>query len=144
MTPRRFRSESERRLRGNSTAVWEFAPTGEVAMSTISFLLIPLTKLKGGHFGLKRKKGSTSDVVLLGSGLADGLDVTVLKPPNSASPEHIWTGVTEITDPDGTECIVELTAVRNQLKKARDDITTVSVTVGNSTPQITNVFTNDS
>jgi hypothetical protein len=112
-------------------------------MSSISFLFVPATKLAGGHFGLKRKKGSTSDAILLGSGLTDGLDVTVLKPPNSTNPEHEWTGLTANTDPDGTECTVELTAVRNHQDKDRDDITTVSVTVGTAT-QVTNVFTNDS
>jgi hypothetical protein len=114
-------------------------------MSAITFTFVPTTKLSGGHFGLKRKQGSTSDGILVGSGLSDGLPVIILEPQKPSVKRHEWTGTTANTDPGGAECTVKLTeenAIKSKIS-ARDDSTTVSITVGdgtNAVTQIANVY----
>ncbi len=97
----------------------------------------PTTKLSGGHNGLIFTKGSTSNATINGTGLTNGLAVTVLFPRQSPNPHIKWTGVTANTNAGGTQCTAALIEqlVNNgpHAGTKGDDPVTVSVTVGDAT-----------
>jgi hypothetical protein len=97
---------------------------------------VPTTLLGNGKKGLKRPKGAKSHATLNGTGLTNGLTVTVLVPPQSHNPHIQWTGTTANANRDNTQCTVELTEQLPEHGPAHshitDDNTTVSVTANDS------------
>jgi hypothetical protein len=94
------------------------------------------TSAVGNKFGLHWQKGSTSSATLNGTGLVNGLTVTVLFPSRSPNPQIEWTGITSGSSEDNTQCTVNpLTEQKSNNgpgAEADTDIT-VSVTATNTT-----------
>ena len=104
----------------------------------------PSSRIQGGKNGLIWTKGATSNAMITGTGLTDGLSVTVLFPGRSQNPKIKWTGTTTDSNADGTQCSVQLTEQLDNngpgqggQKPPTDDNTTVSVTVGTATTDAT-------
>jgi hypothetical protein len=94
---------------------------------------VPTTVLASGKKGLKRPQGSVSTATLNGTGLTNGLPVTILHPPQSHNPQVCWTGTTANSNSTNTQCTVDLTEQHQGPERPpRDDDTTVSVTAGDS------------
>jgi hypothetical protein len=104
----------------------------------------PSTPLSGGNNGLIVTQNSNSDTSITGTGLMDDLRVAVLYPAYSPNPTLKWTGMTANTSQDGTTCTAQVTEILlNTGQKRRtvgDDLTTVSVTVGDATTTV-DIFT---
>jgi hypothetical protein len=106
-----------------------------ITLSTSGNGFVPTSDV-GNKKGLHWKKDSQSSATLNGSGLVDGLSVTVLYPPQSQNPRIKWIGTTYNSNTDNTQCAVDLT---EQLQNdgpgtlTGDDNTTVSVTASDST-----------
>jgi hypothetical protein len=105
-----------------------------ISLNTTGDGFVPTTDV-GGKKGLHWKKDSESDATLNGTGLVNGLTVTVLFPKESQNPKIKWTGTTSDSNSDNTQCTVTLT---EQLKNdgprpsPDDNDTTVSVTASDS------------
>ncbi|MHB1562279.1 MAG: hypothetical protein ACYC61_32950 [Isosphaeraceae bacterium] len=106
-----------------------------MAINLSSF--VPTDQIGPGRNGLHGRKGSTSTARLMGSGLTDGLNVTVLFPCSSQNPTIKWTGTTFNSNPANTACDVNL---EEQLENRGpelgidfDDTVTVSVTATDGT-----------
>jgi hypothetical protein len=96
---------------------------------------VPTTEV-GGKKGLHWTKDSQSNATLNGTGLVNGLTVTVLFPKESQNPKIKWTGTTTNSNSGNTQCTVALTEqLKNNGPKTpdTDDDTTVSVTASDST-----------
>lgn len=72
---------------------------------------VPTTIIGTGEKGLHAALNSNSNATLYGSGLMNGLTVTVLFPDQSPNPHFRWTGVTSGANSAGTSCAVQLTQV---------------------------------
>jgi hypothetical protein len=106
-----------------------------ITLSTTGDGFVPTSDV-GRKKGLHWKKGSHSSATLNGTGLVDGLTVTVLYPKQSNNPKIKWTGTTANSNADHTQCTVDLTEQLDNDgpgKRDKDDDTTVSVTASDST-----------
>jgi hypothetical protein len=103
----------------------------------------PTTILASGNRGLKRAKDSYSTATITGTGLKEGLDVTVLHPANSKSPNHQWNGKLKGYNDEtmqGTVLLRQMVDEHDPSGRHKgDDIVNVSVTVDSSTPLLPNV-----
>jgi hypothetical protein len=106
-------------------------------MSIVLSTFVPVGQVSPGKNGLHWKKGSTSSATLTGSGLVNGLSVTVLFPKKATNPVIQWTGTTFNSNSTNTSCDVTLT---EQLENngppphpIDDDSVTVSVTATDGT-----------
>jgi hypothetical protein len=103
------------------------------------------TSQVGNKKGLHWKKGSSSSATLNGSGLINGLAVSVdYYSRGSGNASIQWTGTTQDSNSDNTSCTVNLTEVLDNdgpHHRKRDDDTTVSVTASDvSTQQSSNTI----
>src|SRR5262249_8710861 len=106
-----------------------------ITLSTSGNGFVPTSDV-GNKKGLHWKKDSQSSATLNGSGLVNGLSVTILFPPNWPLPKIKWTGTTTNSNPERTQCTVNLTEVLDNdgpRDPDSDDNTTVSVTASDST-----------
>ncbi len=98
---------------------------------------VPTSQLRSGNKGLHWTKDSTSTASLTGSGLANGLTVTVLYfPSKSPNPTIKWTGTTYNFNPATTSCDVDLDEKLDNDGPAHTDYdtsVTVSVTATDGT-----------